>query len=203
MEETSVKIGEHTCRIIYSLSIQGTPIVLLHGYSFTSKVWKEIGLLDKFEEESIPFIAVDMPYGARSNCKPKTNDIATNIILLDEILEKTLGKKDGLIIVGASLGGYVALNYAAENNTRGLILIAPVGTKEEKLRNKIRRLRIPILIIYGDKDTIVSKSEMENFVKETPRGKLKIYENAGHPAYLYQKETFVKDVISFYKKTIQ
>lgn len=60
MIEESYNVGKYRCRIIYN-NVSGLPIVFLHGYSFTSDVWRDIGVLNRLEDEKIPFIAIDMP----------------------------------------------------------------------------------------------------------------------------------------------
>jgi len=197
-----LQYGDYECKGIGNLTEQVEPLVVfLHGYSFKSEIWREIGVLSRLEKNNIPFIAIDMPYGAKSECNKKSRDIEENLILLDSFLEKKNLKKQKKILVGASLGGYLALKYGLkeDSNIVGLLLIGPVGTDDKNIREGYAKYKIPIHIIYGDQDNIVSKHELELFVTSISHGSLKIYENAGHPAYLYKQEEFAKDVLEFYK----
>jgi len=176
------------------------PIVLLHGYTFNSGVWKDIGLLQKLESEGIPFLAIDMPYGTKSECSRRTSDALMNLTFLEEAIDKYLKKGSRPLLVGASMGGYFAMLYAGEREVSGLILIGPVGTEEERVKSKIGSIRSPVLIIVGDKDTIIDLDAIKSFSSALPNARLVVYESSGHPAYLYQKERFASDVSSFYKQ---
>jgi len=197
MIESSALFG---CKYVYSEG-RGRPIILLHGYSFTYQVWMDIGLLDKLKEEGIPFLALDMPYGRVSSCKEKFSSTEENIkyvrrMLLDKFNE------DVPVLIGASLGGYNALRYGMQYDVLGLILIAPVWSTREDILEVYREKNIPILLIYGNKDTIVGLEEMEKFRDEVPNVELKIYEGAKHPAYLDRPNEFINDVLGFYKKRL-
>ena len=47
-------------------------MVFLHGFSYTSSVWQRISVTELLVEKRIPFLALDMPYGQKSECQPKT-----------------------------------------------------------------------------------------------------------------------------------
>ncbi len=196
MIEESYNIGRFRCRVIYS-NVAGLPIVFLHGYSFTSDVWKDIGLLDYLEKEKIPFLAIDMPYGARSVCSPHTRSIDDNVSVVREVFKGIFGSVKPLI-VGASLGGYIALKYAVRHSVAGLLLIAPVHVFDEELVSKYRSLSVPVLIIWGSRDQVVDRDSMEK-LSEMLEAKLLIYEGAGHPAYLDYPERFRNDLLAFHR----
>ncbi|MEB3755441.1 MAG: alpha/beta fold hydrolase [Desulfurococcales archaeon] len=177
------------------------PIVLLHGFSFTSDVWSEIGLLETLCNEGIPFIAPDMPYGMKVTRSFRSRDPLRNISVVEDLLSSlNFGKS---YLVGASLGGYISLRYAAETNSViGMTLVAPVNSLEEEIVSYLKRNPIPILLIYGDKDNIVEFSGMKRFSEETKETALVVYEDAPHPSYLRYPERFNKDVITHYKNVI-
>jgi pimeloyl-ACP methyl ester carboxylesterase len=193
--EKMLKMNNFRCRAILN-EVPGIPVVFLHGYSFTSEIWNEIGVLRFLEEENIPFLALDMPYGMKSDCLPKDPNSDVNVKVVRDALHHIFG--DELVIVGASLGGYMALKYAVRHPIKGLLLIAPVRTKEETLIHTYNILKTPVSIIYGTKDNLVSLDEMEELEDRLANSKLIIYENASHPAYLYNPENFKKDLIKLY-----
>ncbi len=196
MKEEPFNLGKYRCRVIYDQR-PGTPVILLHGYNFTSDVWIRIGLMDLFEKEKIPYAAIDMPYGARSICSPKTRSVEENIWVIHEVLHGLFPMIKPLI-VGASLGGYIALKYSVKYPVAGLFLIAPVHGLEKELVEKYEELSIPVVLVWGTKDHIVSKEEMEELAKRLD-ARLLIYEDAKHPAYLDQPDRFKKDLLAFYK----
>lgn len=187
-----MKVEEFESRVIRSEKISNVPIVFLHGYVFTSEVWREIGVLKMLEERGIPFIAVDMPYGLKSKCNPKTKDPDANV----RLIERVIGKYEP-VIVGASLGGYIALKYSLRNPVKGLLLIAPVRCFERELLEGYRKFNARVCIIYGKNDRIVSLRDMEELSKIL-NARLIVYENADHPAYLSEPERFRKDLLEFY-----
>ncbi len=195
MLEKILKINKFRCRAIVN-DVSGLPVVFLHGYSFTSEIWNEIGVLRFLEEKNIPFLALDMPYGVKSKCFPKDANPDVNVKVVKDASHCIFG--DELVIVGASQGGYMALKYAVKHPIKGLLLIAPPRTKEEALMQTYNILKIPVSIIYGTKDNLVSLDEMEELDDRLANSKLIMYENANHPAYLNNPENFKKDIIELY-----
>lgn len=194
MLEQSVSAGGLECRMISGKG-SGTPIVLLHGYMFTLAIWNEVGLLSSLEEQGIPFLALDMPYGAKNQCSSRSRDPELSV----EVIEQVAGEEP--LVIGASLGGYMALKYSAKNPVRGLILIAPTGGLEEELVKNYHKIRARKTIIYGEKDEVVTLEEMEELSKALGAD-LKLYEKARHPAYLDYPQRFTQDVLDFYRSVV-
>ncbi len=195
MMEQGVSVGDMDCRMLSGKG-SGTPIVFLHGYMFTSDVWNEVELLQSLEEREIPFFALDMPYGAKSHCSYRSRDTELNV----GIVEQVAGEEP--LIIGASLGGYMALKYSVKKPVKGLMLIAPTGGLEAELVENYHKIKGQKTIIYGEKDDIVSLDEMKKLSKALG-GELKVYEGARHPAYLDYPQKFVQDVLDFYNSCIE
>ena len=175
----------------------GVPIVFLHGYSYTNEVWRKIGILAVLEETNIPFLALDMPYGIKSRCKPKTRNMATSVALIKEVVQSVFGTASP-ILVGASLGGHVALNYAAVFPVKALFLSAPVRTLQENLLQAYNQFKFPVHVIIGSEDKIASPEELRELTEKLPDGKLTVYENTGHSAYLAFPDRFKRDLLELY-----
>ena len=176
------------------------PVVLLHGFSFTSDVWSEIGLLQALCKNGIPFVAPDMPYGMKVKRSFRSRDPDKNVeALADAVRALGLSK---VYMVGASLGGYIALKYTvAMDGVKGLTLIAPVNSLEEGILSYFKSNPVPVQVIYGSNDSIVSRSEMEEFARLVG-GELVVYEDAPHPAYLKYPERFIGDVVKHYNRVV-
>ena len=196
LREEPYNIGKFRCRIIYN-NVPGLPIVLLHGFKFSSDVWLRINLLEFLEENKIPFVAIDMPYGMSSKCSPKTRDPLENVRVVREVVKGLFGNIKPMM-VGASLGGYIALKYAVENPVAGLVLVGPVNVFEKSLAEKYGSLNIPVLIIWGEKDRIVSRNDMIR-LSEILDAQLITYKDAGHAAYLDRPDDFKKNIMAFHK----
>lgn len=192
MMEQTVDLDNIECRMIGRKG-SGTPIIFLHGYVFTSEVWDEIGLFKALEENGIPFFALDMPYGSKNQCSSRTSDPELNV----RIVEKVAEEEPDIVIVGASLGGYIALKYSVKNPVKGLLLIGPTGGMEDELVKSYQQVNALTTIIYGEEDSVVSLGEMKELSKAL-NAELKIYEKAQHPAYLDYPEKFREDVLNFY-----
>ena len=197
--------GGHLYVKHWDLETKDPKLVLLHGYSFTSDVWAEIGLLERLEDDSIPYLAPDMPYGMRVNRSTrKLGDIEESLSALNALLEWSRARRYGYILVGASLGGYIALEHLARGGQpMGLVLIAPVRTGLEYIRKALSSYKGPTVFVWGTRDTIVDKSEMMEAAKLAGRGKLIIYEGARHPAYLDMPERFINDIESLYHEAVK
>lgn len=199
MSEKTIKLFGYECRIIFNTT-PGLPITFLHGYSFTSDIWNEIEVFQLLTKNEIPFLAIDMPYGKRSKSTPKTRKSEENVSVLKEALYNVFGS-DKTILVGASLGGYIALKYSMKNPVQGMLLVAPVRSLQEELVQGYRKLLAPVYIIYGTKDRVVSLKEMENLRDVLPNAELFIYEDSNHPAYLDNPYDFKKHLMEIYDKS--
>ncbi len=177
----------------------GVPIIFLHGLSFTINIWQRIGIPDLLIEKHVPFLALDMPYGLKSSCQPKTRNPETNVSVLADASKSVFGSAVP-VLVGASLGGYVALRYASKFPVKGLLLIAPANALAEDLVESYRKFRFPVRIIWGSNDNIIAGEEMRTLADKVPNAKLLIYRDGSHPAYLSQPELFKRDLLEFYAK---
>ena len=90
MSAKTLSLTNHKCQAIINRA-PGIPIVFLHGYSYTSDVWPKTGITDILKEKQLPFLALDMPYGLRSRCKPKTRNTETNIAVIREATQSIFG----------------------------------------------------------------------------------------------------------------
>lgn len=190
------------CKYIIFKGLTKNPLVLLHGYSFKSRIWREVGLLYLLEERNLSYVAIDMPYGKISECKYRNREVDFNINLVKKLLEIEFSNEPP-VILGASLGGFIALQYGIKHNILGLILIAPVWSNRQEIIRHYSENNIPILLIYGDKDTIVSLEEMEKFREETRNTNLVIYRNAPHPAYLKYPDKFSREVAKYLEDIVK
>ena len=99
MLERRVTVNNFECRTIRN-HVPGLPIVFLHGYSLTSKIWKDINVLSLLEEKKIPFLALDMPYAPKSMCSPKTLHPDDNVNFVWNALYLSFGLSEYVIVGG-------------------------------------------------------------------------------------------------------
>jgi pimeloyl-ACP methyl ester carboxylesterase len=194
--EKTLTIAEHKCPALYS-NVTGVPIVFLHGLSYTLYIWQHIGVTDLLIEKHVPFLALDMPYGLRSKCQPKTRNPEVNLAVVSEAV-KTIFGSTVPVLVGASIGGHIALRYAARFPVKGLLLVAPGRALAEDLLQSYGGFNFPVRIIWGSQDNIISGEEMRTLADKLPNAKLLVYNGASHSAYKDEPEQFKRDLLELY-----
>jgi pimeloyl-ACP methyl ester carboxylesterase len=196
MTEKNIKITTHKCKAIFNPG-KGNPILFLHGYSYTSEIWQRIGLLKTLTQKQIPFLALDMPYGLKTDCQPKTQNAEENLAVAHQALENTFGSSSP-VLVGASLGGHIALKYAAQFPVKAMILVSPAKALDFASAKFYAGFNFPVRIIWGSQDSVISGEDMRILANKLPKAKLITYEGATHSAYKDQPEKFAKDLLELY-----
>jgi pimeloyl-ACP methyl ester carboxylesterase len=194
--EKTLNVASHKCQALY-YTASGVPIVFLHGLSYTINVWQRISVTERLIEKHVPFLALDMPYGLKSQCQPKTRNVEANLAVVAEAVKNVFGSAVP-VLVGASIGGHMALRYAARFPVKGLLLIAPARALEEDLVQVYKGFNFPVRIIWGSQDSIISGEEMITLADKLPNAKLLVYNGAAHSAYQDQPEWFKRDLLELY-----
>ena len=143
-----------------------------------------------------------MPYGLRSKCQPKTRNPEANVAFAAEAVKNFFGSAVP-VLVGASIGGHIALRYAAQFPVKGLFLIAPGRALEDDLLQCYGKFNFPVRIIWGSQDNIISGEEMRTLADKLPNAKLLVYNGASHSAYKDQPEQFKQDLLELYANAEQ
>jgi pimeloyl-ACP methyl ester carboxylesterase len=114
------------------------PTIFIHGQESSSQGNKAVFFKDLFPEIIIPDFA---------------GDVATRMTKLNEILID----KQGIVMIGSSLGGLMASLYAFQNQNRmkKLILLAPAINLSEFSQYLSTKLTIPVYIFHGKNDEII------------------------------------------------
>jgi pimeloyl-ACP methyl ester carboxylesterase len=196
LSEKTLNVVSRKCRAIVHQAV-GVPILFLHGFSYTSSVWQRISVTELLLEKHVPFLALDMPYGQKSECSPKTRVDEVNVAFAKEAFLNVFSGAEPFV-VGASIGGHVALKYAALHPVKGLLLVAPSRTQQDDLTTVYGKFKFPVRIIWGSEDNIISGEEMRTLADQLPNCRLVTYEGAGHSAYLAQPDRFKRDLLEVY-----
>ena len=69
-----------------------------------------------------------------------------------------------------------------------------------KLRRRLRRIKVPTLVIWGESDGVVSVEYGRAYAESIPGARLEIIKAAGHYPQLEQPERFVEIVTEFLKR---
>ena len=197
MSEKTINTTGNKCRAIVYHAL-GVPIIFLHGYSYNSTIWQRLSVTELLREKNVPFLALDMPYGPKSECEHKTRDEANSITVVKESIQDVF-KGEIPVLVGASFGGRIALKYAVEFPVKGLLLLAPARPfADEKTSQAYAKFKFPVRIVWGSEDNIVSGEEMRTLADKLPNAKLVTYEGAGHSAYTSHPDRFKRDLLELY-----
>ena len=196
--EKTLNVAGYKCQALH-YNATGVPIVFLHGLSYNNEIWQRIKITELLTEKRVPFLALDMPYGIKSECQPKTRDPQKNIEVVNEAI-KTILNSEVPVLVGASIGGNMALHYASKYPVKGLLLIAPARALEKELMQTYDRFDFPVTIIWGSEDNIIAGEEMRVLADKLPKAKLIVYEGASHSAYKEQPEKFKHNLLELYAK---
>jgi pimeloyl-ACP methyl ester carboxylesterase len=104
-----------------------------------------------------------------------------------------------IVLVGNSLGSGIATHLATEVEARALVLISPFDSLEETASRKLRwlpvrqllrdrydnagkfpRLRLPILVLHGEEDTLIKVEQARALAAVHPGAQLVTYSRWGH-----------------------
>ena len=114
------------------------PTIFIHGQESSSQGNKAVFFKNLFPEMIIPNFV---------------GDVATRMSKLNKILID----KNGIIMIGSSLGGLMASLYAFQNQNRikKLILLAPAINLSEFSKYLSKKLSLPVYIFHGKNDEII------------------------------------------------
>ncbi|MHB0955225.1 MAG: alpha/beta fold hydrolase [Pirellulaceae bacterium] len=168
----------------------GHPVLLLHGASFSSQTWEELGTVRALADAGYRVVTVDLPGFGRS--EPNENLSARWLRKLLHVLAL-----DAPVIVSPSMSGRFALPLAIEDPQllRGLIAIAPVSIPRHL--EKLSHITCPVLVIWGENDKLIPLEQADHLASGVPRGQKVILAGAGHAAYMEQPAQFHAVVLNF------
>ena len=66
---------------------------------------------------------------------------------------------------------------------------------------RLNRIKVPVLIFWGDRDYICPKEDQEIFLKEIKNARLITYEGTGHALHWEQPERFAADLVAFVQRS--
>lgn len=197
--EKEHSISIKNLKIRYLEKGEGIPVVLLHGFSFCAETWVEIGLFDKLAK-SYHVYSFDMPYGIKTRSDKFDARSRDEYAEFLKDLLKTLNINEP-ILLGASISGEVTLRYLTSGYSAKVgIVVGPVNVKN--LIPQLRRITLPLLGIWGERDDISLPVNSKILKEGTTNTEVHILKEAGHACYLDKPEEFKLIVKDFLKRYI-
>lgn len=72
-----------------------------------------------------------------------------------------------------------------------------LGLLEDDSQDELNRIAAPTLIIWGEKDGLLSRRDQERLIAAIPRSQFIVYEGAGHAFYWEEPERVARDLAAF------
>ena len=171
----------------------GCPVVLLHGASFNSETWVQIGTMAALAGAGFLAYAVDLPGHGKSS--PSQGSPRTWLgVLLDHL------KIDRPVVVSPSMSGGFALPLLTGMPQRllGFVAVAPVGIPA--YAEQLHRVTAPVLAIWGENDRTIPREQADLLVNSVKTGRRVIIPGGSHAPYMSDPATFHQELLKFLKE---
>jgi abhydrolase domain-containing protein 14 len=165
-------------------------VLLLHGARYSSDTWKSLGTVEKVAAAGYRVVALDLPGYGQSEVSP----IEPEGFLAEAMT--TLGIRKA-VVVSPSMSGQFSfpLLVSSPEKVAGFVPVAPAGS--ERYLKQLKKVKVPTLVIWGEKDTIIPLEKSDAIVAAIEDAKRVILKGAGHPCYLDRPEEFHQALLAF------
>jgi len=171
----------------------GTPIVFLHGASFSKATWEELGTLSFFAERGFRCIALDLPGFGQS--APNASERETYLAAAFDALGV-----DRPLLVSPSMSGRYSLPLVCSDADAlaGFVAVAPVGIPEHVAA--CQGVATPALLVWGSEDRVVPAAIGRELMASLADADFVLLDGAGHPCYLDHHAEFCAALLHFFQR---
>jgi len=162
----------------------------LHGASFSSATWQEIGTLEALASAGYHTFALDLPGFGQSEAGSMPPEK-----WMSELFDQLNVKLP--ILLAASMSGGYALPFITSQPGRiaGFVAVAPVGISAH--REHLHLITVPVLAVWGEHDNIIPIGDGELLVKSVKQGQLIVIPNGTHAPYMSEPKLFNQKLLQF------
>jgi abhydrolase domain-containing protein 14 len=188
--ERDVAISGKKLHYLENGSSSAPTVLLLHGARYSSDTWKTLGTIEKVAAAGYHVVALDLPGYGQSEASPIEPEA-----FLSEAMT-TLGIRQA-VVVSPSMSGQFSfpLLVSAPEKVAGFVPVAPAGS--ERYLRQLKKVKVPTLVIWGEKDTIIPIEKSDAIVAAIEDAKRVILKGASHPCYLDRPEEFHQALLAF------
>ena len=190
LESHTLTVDGHKVHALSAGAEEGRPVLLLHGASFSSETWKEIGTIEHLAEGGCRVWAVDLPGFGRSEAADTEPDLWLRKLLEELKLEQP-------VIVSPSLSGRYSLPFVTGHpeHVGGFVAVAPVGITH--FETNLGRIACPVLAVWGEEDRTIPFEHADMLVSAVENGRKVIIPGGSHAPYMSDPATFDRELLGF------
>jgi abhydrolase domain-containing protein 14 len=168
----------------------GPAVLLLHGARFHSGTWLEIGTYERLADHGFRVVGLDLPGYGRS----EKADVSQESFLA-EVLPVLQIKKP--VVVSPSMSGGYTFPFVLRHPelASGFVAVAPAGIRQHE--SQLEAIRVPTLVVWGDKDSIIPLQQGELLHERVAGSKIVVLRDARHPCYLDRPDEFHRALLNF------
>jgi alpha-beta hydrolase superfamily lysophospholipase len=189
-DSRTVTVAGSKVHVVEQGNAKGQVVLLLHGASFSSKTWQDIGTMKALADAGYRAVAVDLPGFASSEPNERSPEKWLGGLL--DALE--ISKP---VVVSPSMSGRYSLPLVTTEPDRlhGFVAVAPVGIMQYK--DRLKQMTLPVLAVWGENDRLIPQEQADLLVSSAKKGRKVVIAGGSHAPYMNDAETWHHVLLEF------